>query len=243
MTTPTPPPATPSVVELLGAMLVRVVMDICGRVSWGGITQPQSSLLFMRLNGIKRQIDRIVARIRAGTYKPRRRTGKPAARASPRQPRPPSPLPATFGWLMPLIPKRPEEYWHANGFSQGVEAMLNTPEMVALVEAAPVSLGRPLRSLCWALRLKPPPHLAPPRRTNPTRTPRTRTPPRAAAPRLEKPRATAKPKGPPSAPLTSPPLTSPPLTPPPPALPAPPALPDWLRDWPLAGWRSRCKTA
>jgi hypothetical protein len=153
------------VVELLGAMLVRVVMDICGRVSWGGITQPQSSLLYMRLNGIKRRIDRIVASIRAGTYKPRRRTGKPRARASPREPRPPSPLPAKFGWLMPLIPRRKEEYWHANSLRGTFELQLNHPEMVALVEAAPVSLGRPLRSLCWAFRLKPPPFLAPPGRT------------------------------------------------------------------------------
>jgi hypothetical protein len=169
---PTPIPATPSVVELLGAMLVRVIMDICGRVSWGGITQPQSSLLFMRLNGIKRRIDRIVASIRAGSYKPRRRTGKPRARASPRQPRPPSPLPATFGWLMPLIPRRKEEYWHANSLRGTFELQLNHPEMVALVEAAPVSLGRPLRSLCWAFRLKPPEFLAPPkRRRKPPATP------------------------------------------------------------------------
>jgi hypothetical protein len=176
MTTATSPPAPPSVVELLGAMLVRVIMDICGRVSWGGITQPQSSLLYMRLNGIKRRIDRIVARIRAGTYKPRRRTGKPRARASPRQPRPPSPLPATFGWLMPLIPRRKEEYWHANSLRGTFELQLNHPEMVALVEAAPVSLGRPLRSLCWAFRLKPPPFLAPPRRTPPSSPPPEATP-------------------------------------------------------------------
>jgi hypothetical protein len=156
------------VVELLGAMLVRVVMDICGRVSWGGITQPQSSLLYMRLNGIKRRIDRIVASIRAGTYKPRRRTGKPSVRASPREPRPPSPLPAKFGWLMPLIPRRKEEYWHANSLRGTFELQLNHPEMVALVEAAPVSLGRPLRSLCWAFRLEPPPFLAPPKRKVPT---------------------------------------------------------------------------
>jgi hypothetical protein len=149
-------------------MLVRVVMDICGRVSWGGISPSASFLLGTRIGNLKRQIDRIVAQIRAGTYKPRR-TGKPRARAShsDRPPRPPSPLPATFGWLMPLIPARKEEYWHANGVRAGLESMLAEPEMAALVAAAPVSLGRPLRSLCWALRLKPPPFLAPPRRTPP----------------------------------------------------------------------------
>jgi hypothetical protein len=219
-------------------MLVHLAMNLGGRVSWGGISQPVNILVGTRLMEIKRRIDRIVAQIRAGTYKPRRRTAKPGARASPspRKPRPPSPLPPTFGWLMPLIPVRREEYWHANGFSQGVEAMLNTPEMVALVEAAPVSLGRPLRSLCWALRLKPPPHLAPPRRTPPPRTP-----PRAAAPRPAKPRAAAEPTAPPPPPPPPPP--SPPPPPPPAPPPPPPGLPDWLRDWPLAGWRNRFKTA
>jgi hypothetical protein len=227
MTTATSPPAPPTVVELLGAMLVRVVMDICGRVSWGGISPPQSILLCTRLSNIKRQIDRIVARIRAGTYRPRRRTGKPGARASPREPRPPSALPATFGWLMPLIPKRPEEYWHANGVRAGLEGFLNAPEMVALVEAAPASLGRPLRSLCWALRLKPPAYLAPPRRT----------PPSGAAPRPKKPRPPATPKAPPPQASPAPPPPPPPVPPPP-----PPELPAWLRDWPLAGWRTRKTT-
>jgi hypothetical protein len=224
--TPTPPPQ--SIVERLGAVLVGLVMGISGRVSWGGISHPVSILVTTRLSAIKRTIDRIVAKIRAGTYKPRQRTVRPGARASPppRKPRAENPLPAKFGWLMPLIPVKPEEYWHANGFSQGVEAMLNSPEMVALVEAAPVSLGRPLRSLCWAFRIKPPPHLAPPRRP----------PPRAAAPRKAKPRPSARPKV--QRPAPEPP---PPPQPQPPPPPAPPALPDWLRDWPLAGWRSRFK--
>jgi hypothetical protein len=164
MTQAAPIPPTTTVIERLGAVLVRLVMDITSRVGWGGISQPASSLLFTRLSNLKRRIDRIVARIRAGTYKPRRSA---AARASPgtrRPPRPASPLPATFGWLMPLIPRRREEYWHANGVRDDVETMLNDPEMLALVAVAPVSLGRPLRSLCWAFRIKPPPFLAPPRR-------------------------------------------------------------------------------
>jgi hypothetical protein len=184
-------------------MLVRVVMDICGRVSWGGISPAASFLLGTRLGAIKQRIDRIVAQIRAGTYKPRRRSGKPHTRASPRAPRPPSPLPAKFGWLMPLIPARKEEYWHANGVRAGLESLLAEPEMVALVEVAPVSLGRPLRSLCWALRLKPPPYLAPPKRPAP----------HAAAPRVAKPRV------PRPAPLPSRP-------------PSRPDAPAWMQNWP-----------
>jgi hypothetical protein len=209
MTNPTAPPQ--GIVERLGALLVGLAMGIGGRVSWGGISSAANVLIGARLMAIKRRVDRIVAQIRAGTYKPRR-TGKPRARASPSprppqppSPPPPSPLPAKFGWLMPFIPVKPEEVWHANGFSQGVEAMLNTPEMVALVEAAPVSLGRPLRSLCWALRLKPPPHLAPPRRTRP----RPATPPPA------RPRAKAQ---------RLPPLPARP--------PTHPDAPAWMRNWP-----------
>ena len=210
MTSPTPTPAPQTVIERLGAMLVRLVMDIGGRVSWGGISPPASFLLCSRLSEIKQRIDRIVARIRAGTYKPRRRTGKPRARASPRPPRPPSPLPPTFGWLMPLIPARPEEYWHANGVRAGLESLLAEPEMAELVAVAPVSLGRPLRSLCWALRLKPPPFLAPPKRTSP----------RAAAPRVAKPREPRPP------PLPSRPPTR-------------PDAPAWMQNWPPPVRRSR----
>ncbi len=201
------PPTTPSphVIDRLGTMLVRVVMDICGRVSWGGISPAASFLLGTRLGAIKQRIDRIVASIRAGTYKPRRRSDKPRTRASPsdRPARPPSALPAKFGWLMPLIPARKEEYWHANGVRAGLESMLAEPEMAELVAVAPVSLGRPLRSLCWALRLKPPPFLAPPKRTSP----------RAAAPRVAKPR---EPRPPP--------LPSRP--------PSRPDAPAWMQNWP-----------
>jgi hypothetical protein len=161
-------------------MLVRLVMDFSGRLSWGGITRPVLNLVFRRIDDNKRRIDRIVASIRAGTYKPRRRrTGKPRARASPgaRKPPAPSPLPQTFGWLLPLIPVRKGEYWHANALRDMVERWISDPEMAVLVEAAPVSLGRPLRSLCWMFGFRPPPSLAPPKRA----TAQPATPPAATA--------------------------------------------------------------
>jgi hypothetical protein len=159
-------------------MLVRLVMDFSGRLSWGGITRPVLDLVFRRIDDNKRRIDRIVAQLRAGTYKPRRRSGKPRARASPsiRQPKPPSPLPQKFGWLLPLIPARQGEYWHANAERERLERLLNEPEMVTLIQAAPAALGRPLRSLCWMFGLKPPPILAPPRSPKPKPAPKPRTP-------------------------------------------------------------------
>jgi hypothetical protein len=210
MTAPTPIPPIPNVVELLGAMLVRMVMAIAGRVSWSSLSPQVVQLICDRVRVNKQRIDQIVAQIRAGTYVFRRRTGKPRAPAPPgaeRPPRPPSPLPQKFGWLLPLIPAKPEEYWHANALRSQLESALQNPEMVALIEAAPVSLGRPLRSLCWMFGLKRPPILAPPRRTAPHPTP----------PRAAKPKAAAKAKRPP--PLPSRPPTR-------------PDAPAWMQNWP-----------
>jgi hypothetical protein len=186
-------------------MLVRLVMDLSGRLSWGGITQPVLDLAFRRLQGAKHRIDSVVARIRDGTYKRRRRPDKPRARASPeaRTPPPPSALPQTFGWLLPLIPKRQGEYWHANALRDQVERWVSDPAMVALIEVAPVSLGRPFRSVCWMFGLRPPPALAPPRRSAP--------PPSAT------PKPAAKAKRP--APLPSRPPTR-------------PDAPAWMQNWP-----------
>ena len=158
--TSAPPPTSP--VERLFAMLHRLLMDIGGRVSWSSLSPQVVALMHRRIQGNKFRIERIVGRIRAGTYRFRGRTAKPTTRSARPRP-PPSLLPARFGWLLPLIPARPEEYWHANAAREGLETMLNHPEMVALIEAAPVSLGRPLRSLCWMFGLRPPPSLARPR--------------------------------------------------------------------------------
>jgi hypothetical protein len=160
-------------------MLVRLVMDLGGRVSWGGITQPELNLVVRRWQQIRQSLDRIVARLRAGTYKPRqRRTAKPHTRASPsvRKPIPPGTPAQKFGWLLPLIPARKGEYWHANAERERLERLLYEPEMVTLIQAAPAALGRPLRSLCWMFGLKPPPILAPPRSPKPKPAPKPRAP-------------------------------------------------------------------
>jgi hypothetical protein len=200
-------PPTPTIVEYLGTMLVRLVMGIGSRASWSNISPKVVQLISDRFRQNKLRIERIVAQIRAGTYVFRHRTAQPRAPASPDAKRPappPSPLPQKFGWLLPLIPVRPEEYWHANAARGHLETLLNDPEMVALVAAAPVSLGRPLRSLCWMFGLRPPPHLAPPRRR----------PPRADAPPPEPPPATTAEAAPQAPPAPVPPAPSPAQSPP-----------------------------
>ena len=54
--------------------------------------------------------------------------------------------------------------------------LLHDPEMVALIQAAPEAMGRPLRSLCRLLGLRPPPILAIPPRAAPAAKPPAATP-------------------------------------------------------------------
>jgi hypothetical protein len=171
------PPRT--ALDRLVAVLNAVVLDVGRRVAYGGISMPLNILISARIIAYRQRICDIVARIRGGTYIFRRRTAKPRAPVkSSGPPRPPGLVKQCFGWVLPLLPP----YWNANGYSAELESLLADPEMVALIEAAPVALGRPLRSLCWMLRVKPPPHLAPARRKSPRRpSPRPDMPPVATA--------------------------------------------------------------
>ena len=121
-------------------------------------------LITDRLRIIKQRFDRLAARIEAGTYVPRR--CGPRRKSLHRRPRTPSKLPTHRGWLVPLLPQAVEIRGHLDG-------LLQYPDMAALVAAAPPSMRRSLRSLCWMLRLAPPPILKPPSKPRPPR----KTPP------------------------------------------------------------------
>jgi hypothetical protein len=126
--------------------------------------------VFLRLDRIYHLVLRIAALVRDGRYKPRRRTGRPRPPAR-RRARPPDPLPLRFGWLAALLPAT------AAGLRGDLSVLLERPDMVALIQAAPVTLIRPLRSLCWALHFKPPPILARPRKAaRPTPVPQPAAP-------------------------------------------------------------------
>jgi hypothetical protein len=129
-----------------------------------------------RIRRIKQRFATLAARIAAGKYVPR--TGSAPPRKRPGQTPPPKgPLPNTFGWLLKLVPE-------AVQYRGQLEYLLQDPEMAALLAAAPASLRRPLRSLCWMLHLTPPPILAPPpsaRRK--TRPPKPERPPAEKRPK------------------------------------------------------------
>ena len=122
---------------LTGAVVTRIHF---------GLSQLLIGLIIDRIRGLKQRFARIAARVGAGTYVPRRFASRPQAEPKPR---PPSQLPQKFGWLLTLVPP-------AVGARSQLQSLLRDPEMVALIAAAPASLGRPLRSLCWMLGLRPP---------------------------------------------------------------------------------------
>ena len=57
----------------------------------------------------------------------------------------------------------------AVGYRSQLEYLLRDPEMVALLAAAPASMARPIRSICWMLRVDLPEILARPKKPRPPR--------------------------------------------------------------------------
>ena len=171
MSIPPPPP------ERFRHLIDVITRAVVAHTGWDQrMSLALIGLITERLRGIKRRFLRLAASIQAGRYRRR------AFSARPRDARiPADPLPKNPGWLEGFLP----ETVHFRGF---LDEMLRDPEMVALIQAAPDALGRPLRSLCRIIGLRPPPILA--------------SPPRAApAPRKAPPaRTAAKPQTPPAPP-------------------------------------------
>jgi hypothetical protein len=163
------PIASRTPAEFFAALLKRLREVVMARGGGDVLSQTVIGLIIDRLRFINQRFARIAARIRDGRYvfrtvaTPRSGTGKP---------RPPDPLPKKFGWLLKLVPD-------SVGSRSQLEYLFRDPEMAALLEAAPKSLGRPLRSLCHMLGLRPPEILAPPARPPKPRKPR---PAKAAKP-------------------------------------------------------------
>jgi hypothetical protein len=145
---------------------------------WGPFPRPLALLILDRIRTINQAVARLAARVTAGKYVPRRPPETPRQRAGP-HPRKKNPLPQSFAWLVKLVPETAV-------YGSQLQFLFAAPEMAALMQAAPASLGRPLRSLCHMLGVRPPPILAPP--------PAVR--PRARPPKPERPAAPARPKKP-----------------------------------------------
>jgi hypothetical protein len=194
----TPPPIPVEWLRGIINLLVTAMTTLClsGKLTW-----LMSGQVLNRLSRIRDCLARTVARVEAGRYAPRRRTGKPRP-PDVRRPWQPGPLPRNFGWLAELMPAT------APGVRGTLEALLHRPDMVVLIEAAPVTLIPPLRSLCWLMGFRPPPILARPRRPRP-----------AAPPPPDDKQLAARMKAPRPAPLPSRPPTR-------------PDAPAWMQNWP-----------
>jgi hypothetical protein len=193
-----PPPPTPA--ETFASILWYLAQAVVTRSAFG-LSQPLINLIITRIRDAKQAFARLAARIQAGTYAPRRRASTPPRPPAVQKPRPPpNPLARKFGWLLPLVPAAVASRGH-------LENLLRDPGMAALLAAAPVSLRRPIRSLCWMLRVEPPDILARPKKPRPPRDkpPRPKreklppyyppTPPEAPAWMHGMPRLTRWPKG------------------------------------------------
>ena len=162
MPTPQPCPAA----ERFAVLLQCVSQAVAKRTGWA-LTHLLIALIVSRLRTIKWRFARLAARIAAGTSKPR--APRENAAEQPR-PAPRDPLPRKFGWLRPLIPETVM-------FAGMLDGLLQDPEMVALMAAAPLAMRRPIRSICRMLGVRPPPMLAPPPRRRPAPRARPEKPP------------------------------------------------------------------
>jgi hypothetical protein len=164
-----PDPLPPA--ERLVALLQRLTHLVVTRGAFG-LSNKLIGLIVDRIRGIQQPFTRIAARIVAGTFRP----GHSGPRRKPDHPKPrgPDPLPRDVGWLLKLVPEAVQS-------GGRLEVLFREPEFLALLEAAPASLRRPLRSLCRMLRVDPPPILALPKKP---RKPREKKPPAEKPPPL-----------------------------------------------------------
>lgn len=115
----------------------------CGR---GVLAHALGLLLWARFAGVSLKMERLAARFAAGRlWRVADRTqgsgtglDRPACRDASKA------LPARFGWLVWQVG------WQAAGFGSQLRAVLQTPDMVALLEACPQA-GRILRPVCRML--------------------------------------------------------------------------------------------
>jgi hypothetical protein len=149
------PPAPLTAIALFRGIIQRIAFWMTAYNVSGRLPYTINLPLMGRLGRIGQLLTRLTELVQAGRYTPRRQSGKRTPPAV-RRPRQTGPLPREFGWLTTLLPETQE--------TRGTLVfLLDQPETIALIKAAPTPLIRPLRSLCWALRLTPPPILARPK--------------------------------------------------------------------------------
>jgi hypothetical protein len=182
----TPPPNPPNhsgaleKFRFFARYLIEAIVAaiICNRVDRGA-----ASRVIDRISIFIRRMQWLIARLAAGTYKPRPKTG-PRKKPIQRKPEPADKSPRRKrGWLVAALVE-------GQGYRGGLGRLLRDPDMVALIEAAPAEMVRPLRSLCYMLGM-PAPAVLPKLRAPKPRAPRPKRAPMSAAEKAK----WAKPRG------------------------------------------------
>ncbi len=144
------PAAPPPPAARCATILSWLCAAIAARAAKQASTRPLLVHLWGALRRLSGRLERLAARVHAG----RLPAPHPASRKRrPDRPRASRPrLPTGFAWLVRLAPETAP-------YGTQLQALLDEPEMTALLEAAPQA-GRLLRPLCRMLGVRPAPPLA-----------------------------------------------------------------------------------
>ena len=159
-----PEPTTPA--EKFASLLTGLGQAVAAMSGGDRLSYFLIGLIIERIRPIKQAFARLVARLvaglAAGTFAPPPLYPAPQARPAP-----------TTGRKSARTEIRLVEAAAAghHGYRAQLENLLRDPEMAALIQTAPASLSRRVRSLCWMLGLRPPPLLKTPPRAKPTPQP------------------------------------------------------------------------
>ena len=161
---PAPPLAASDPITAWVRTILRGLLGVFG--NWRALEAAHAVVFHNRVSALHLRLERLLARFLAGKLQP---ALPRVAKSKPSAPRRACVLmPRKFGWLLDA------GQHNAAYFTHQIHALLNTPEMTALLEAAPQAKLM-LRPLCRALAVELPWTVSPPRTVKP-RTPRTPRP-------------------------------------------------------------------
>ncbi len=128
-----------------------IIHTLSGRVTWSPLPPLIVGIVLKRFNRIRNRMDKVAALVADGNYRPPVKRTTPPKPAAPGVRKPPVLDPRTrkFGWLGDFHPDMAP-------LRGTVLQLLQDPQLVELIKAAPEGMIPPLRSLCWMLGYRPP---------------------------------------------------------------------------------------
>jgi hypothetical protein len=132
-------------------MMSGIIHTLSGRVTWSPLPPLIVAIVLKRCNRIRNRMDKVAALVAEGKYRPPVKRTTPPKPAEPGTRKPPVIDPRTrkYGWLGDFHPDMAP-------LRGTVLQLLQDPQLVELIKAAPHGMIPPLRSLCWMLGYRPP---------------------------------------------------------------------------------------